>query len=281
MLKNQAFVQSADGTRLALAEAGNPDGPEIVFIHGYCLSKEIWKRQWRDPSLADNFRLLFFDLRGHGGSDRPDSYETYKDGQRWADDLNTVITHFELKRPVVVAWSYGGRVVNDYIRYFGAEHLAGINYVAAGTIFVEEAVGSAHAVMTDMYASDAQKMRAAEEAYIANILDGDGDVELNDDVSQAVRSTSAQLRKVMRERRIDYEPELATLSVPALISHGDRDSIVSPLMSERLVKHIPSATLSVYHGNEHTLFLSDAVRFNRELAQFANRVSDQSRAGQV
>ena len=269
MLRNQAHVRSSDGTRLAVGEAGRADGPPIVFIHGYCLSKEVWLRQWQDSVLPAQYRLVFFDLRGHGDSDAPPNSETYVDGKLWADDLKAVFEHFEVQKPLIVAWSYGGRMINDYLRHYGALSLSGINYVAAGTIHVEEAVGHAHANMSEMFSPINAHVERAEDVYIANTLDGDPDPELAAIVEDAVRKTPTFVRSAMRRRPLDYERELAALDLPVLISHGSRDSIVSPLMSERLQELIPNASLSIYDGHEHTMFLSDAKRFNKELDRFA------------
>ena len=268
MLRNCHVVRSRDGTGLASGETGNAGGPPIVFVHGYCMSKALWKRQWRAAALADHFRMVFFDLRGHGQSDKPDTEEAYRDGRLWADDLEAVMKHYGVERPVVVAWSYGGRVVNDYMRHVGAERLAGINYIAAGTISVEEAIAPGHVTMSDMFSPDAAVREAAEQTYITRGLDGDADPELRRDLEDAVRATKVRMRRVMRERVIDYEKELAELDLPVLISHGDCDSIVYPVHGERLKAHMRRATLSLYQGHEHALFLSDPSRFNQELAHF-------------
>src|SRR5205085_10151353 len=63
----------------------------------------------------------------------PPEPERYRDDQRWADDLAAVIAAARLKSPTLVAWSYGGRVVADYVRSHGQDRIAAINYVAAIT----------------------------------------------------------------------------------------------------------------------------------------------------
>jgi len=63
----QISVKSSDGLRLAAGEWGNPAGPEILFIHGFCQSALSWTRQLNDPQMASSFRMVAYDLRGHGG----------------------------------------------------------------------------------------------------------------------------------------------------------------------------------------------------------------------
>ena len=97
-------VPTPDGLTLAAQEWGNPQGPEIVFIHGLGQSHLSWQRQY-ESSLARKFRIITYDLRGHGGSTKPTDPALYREGKRWGDDLHAVIAAADLKRPVVVAWS--------------------------------------------------------------------------------------------------------------------------------------------------------------------------------
>jgi pimeloyl-ACP methyl ester carboxylesterase len=58
------------GLRLHVSEWGRADGPPILFFHGLSQNHFCWTRQYRS-SLADEFRLVAYDLRGHGMSQRP------------------------------------------------------------------------------------------------------------------------------------------------------------------------------------------------------------------
>src|SRR5262249_58878322 len=82
-----------------------------------------------------------YDLRGHGNSDKPLEAARYRDGKAWADELQAVIDAAGLKRPVLVGWSYAGRVISDYVTYRGANGISGIDFVDASIKFVPEFVG--------------------------------------------------------------------------------------------------------------------------------------------
>lgn len=109
-------IQGGGGLELCVAETGNPQGPALLFVHGFCQSHQAWQKQFQGP-LAQAFRLVALDLRGHGCSAKPEG--VYGDGRLWAEDLHAVITTLGLKRPVIVGWSYGGVVVIDYLRHYG------------------------------------------------------------------------------------------------------------------------------------------------------------------
>lgn len=100
-------VQTPDGLRISAQEWGNPNGAEVLFIHGFSQSHLSWSRQVKSE-LANNFRMITYEIRGHGGSDRPLDQAYYKDHKRWAEEVKTVIEGANLRHPVLVGWSYGG-----------------------------------------------------------------------------------------------------------------------------------------------------------------------------
>jgi len=96
-------VKAPDGVTIAVQETGNPDGRPIVFIHGLLGSHLNWDKQ-TDSAKLQHYRLITYDMRGHGKSGKPDDAESYHDGRRWADDLSTVLKASGAKDPVLVGW---------------------------------------------------------------------------------------------------------------------------------------------------------------------------------
>jgi len=83
-----------------------------------------------------------YDLRGHGMSEAPLGPEHYSDGELWADDLAAIIDQLGLERPVLVGWSYGAFVICDYVRKYGQERIAAINFVEAAVKLGPAAFGT-------------------------------------------------------------------------------------------------------------------------------------------
>ena len=133
-------VQTPDGVRISAQEWGNPNGAEILFIHGFSQSHLSWSRQVTSE-LANNFRMITYDIRGHGESDKPLDQAYYKDHKPWAEELKAMIDGAKLKQPVLVGWSYGGRIIAEYLMEYGDKSIAGINFVAAFTRVVPEFLG--------------------------------------------------------------------------------------------------------------------------------------------
>ena len=75
--------------------------------------------------------MIAFDLRGHGFSEKPE--EGYHVQQNWADNIHAIITTLKPWKPALVGWSYGEKVVLDYLNVYGQRTIYGINLVDVGT----------------------------------------------------------------------------------------------------------------------------------------------------
>jgi hypothetical protein len=91
-------ILAGGGIKLRAREWGNRAGPALLFIHGWSQSDLCWLNQVRGD-LADTFRIVTFDLRGHGLSDKPPGSSPYADGRLWADDVASVIDQTCLEQP--------------------------------------------------------------------------------------------------------------------------------------------------------------------------------------
>ena len=134
-------VKGGGGLQLHVREWGKPDGPAILLIHGWSQNHLCWAKQY-ESALADEFRLVAYDLRGHGMSEAPLEPEHYTDGELWADDVAAIIEQLRLDRPVLVGWSYGAFVICDYLRTHGQERIAAIEFVEGVVKLGEAAFGT-------------------------------------------------------------------------------------------------------------------------------------------
>lgn len=261
-------IDAPDGVVLACYAAGPPDGREILFIHGFSQAALSWLRQLQDAELAREFRMVAFDLRGHGGSDKPAAGAFYTEDRRWADDIAAVIAAFGLKRPTLVGWSYAGRPIIDYLRHYGQEGLAGINFVAANVKDDPAFTGETFALTQAMQSEDFVVALEATRDFVRacfEIQPEPRDFEIMLAFNMAV---PPQVRKFMRARTPNPGDLLPKLKLPVLVTHGARDRVSRLARSEFTAQAVPGAELSVYEGVGHAPFWEDAPRFNRELAAF-------------
>lgn len=90
------------------------DGPAILLIHGNSSSKDIFARQFVAPELSA-FRLVAFDLPGHGASqDAEDPAKSYTFAG-YAGAAEEVASKLAIVRPVIFGWSLGGHIALEMI----------------------------------------------------------------------------------------------------------------------------------------------------------------------
>jgi non-heme chloroperoxidase len=269
-------VTGGGGVRLHVREWGNADGPPILFIHGWSQNHLCWDKQY-ESALRDEFRLVAFDLRGHGMSEAPPGPGHYTDDKLWADDLAAIIGRLGLERAVLVGWSYGSLVICDYIRAYGQDRVAAINFVEGAVKLGEAAFGTligpgfldhfADATADDLPAN-IRGMRGFVRACLAKpVAAEDFETALCWNMVVAPR-----IRASLAARQIDGDDVLRTLTVPLLVTQGRSDTVVLPAMAEHILATCPAAEASWYDGVGHVPHLEEPGRFNRELAALTRRV---------
>ena len=269
----QFSATAPDGVKLAVQAWGNPDGPEILFVHGYSQCHLAFRRQMDDPALTGHFRMVSYDLRGHGASDKPENAERYRDDGIWANDLAAVMDAAGLKKPVLVAWSYAGRVISDYVSTRGQDRIAAINYVAALTHTHRQFWGTELRYTVEMASPDmATALRASRKFVHGCFASRPSGDELELTLSYVMLAPAAVRRMVLARTRNEGEV-LPQLRVPVLVTHGGMDRIIRPAMGEYTAANVPEARLSLYGGVGHSPFFEDSERFNRELADFVREVN--------
>jgi len=91
------WVTSTDGVRLAVHESGNPTGPAVVAVHGYPDNHAVWDAVAAE--LGEELRVVAYDVRGAGASDKPTSRAAYR-VERLSDDLAAVLDAVSPAAPV-------------------------------------------------------------------------------------------------------------------------------------------------------------------------------------
>jgi len=266
-------VEGGGGLRLHVREWGPVDGAPILFIHGWSQNHLCWAKQY-ESTLAGEFRLVAFDLRGHGMSEAPLEPEHYTEPGLWADDVAGIVEALALDRPVLVGWSYGGFVICDYVRTYGTGRLGAIEFVEGAVKLGEPAFGTligpgfldyfAHATADDL-PTNIWAMRAFLRGCVAKPLPAE-DFETALCWNIAV---PARIRANLAAREIDGDDVLRALDVPLLVTQGREDAVVLPAMAEHVLATCPTAEASWYDGVGHAPHLEAPERFNRELAALA------------
>src|ERR1700722_3230483 len=228
-------ILGGGGVKLHVREWGNPGGPALLFIHGWSQSDLCWLNQLRGD-LARTFRIVTFDLRGHGLSENPPGPEHYADGQLWADDVASVIDQTGLEQPVLVAWTYGGYIVAEYLRAYGDTRIGGISLVDAAVILrppafdhiVPGLLENVRGMCVPDLAANIAATRRFLRACTSRPLGGD-------EMAAALAGNMVvppAVRGALLSRELDASDILASVAVPVLVTHGQEDAIVLPSMAK-------------------------------------------------
>jgi len=260
-------VRAPDGVTLAAQEWGNPAGSEILFIHGFSQASLSWQRQV-ESDLAKEFRLVTYDLRGHGNSDKPLEPEKYKESKAWADEVQAIINAANFKRPVLVGWSYGGHVIADYLRIHSAAGLAGLNYVDAVTKSDPSFYGDGLKVQPLMSSEDLAINIAATRIFLRNCFEKQPSQNDFETMLAFNMMVPPKVRANMGGRTLSMDETLKALDLPVLVTHGATDRLALVAAARHTAAIIPAAKLSVYDRVGHAPFWEDTSRFNAELSAF-------------
>lgn len=273
-------IAGGGGCLLHLIEAGDPNGQPILFLHGFSQSSLSWRRQL-ESDLADRYRLVALDLRGHGLSDKPQ--DAYADSRLWADDVAAAIRELDLAQPILCGWSYGPLVILDYIRHYGEDAIGGIHFVSGITRLGSERALAVLApefltLVPGFFSSDAEesvrslsallRMCFAQEPTAADFY-----AMLGFNVS-----VPARVRQALFSRAFDNDDLLATLRKPLLVTHGAADRIVRQDVVDEIAAVAPHAQRDIVPNAGHAPFWDNPAAFNKRLGVLCDEVSMASAA---
>ena len=275
------FATGAGGVRIRYRAEGPREGPAFVFIHGWSQSLDAWDTVF-NGDLHERFRLVAYDLRGHGRSDNPAGAEKYRDALLWADDLAAVIDEacYPTAPIVLVGWSYGGFVVSDYLRHRWSDRVRGICFVAASVNLDEDQVPDYLAPAFPPLAkrassTDAEEAELAIREFVAVCSARPLDPEQFEALIATNLLTSPEVRAALGDRLVHSDDILAELTIPVLIIQGTDDRIVLPATADYIADRCQSARIIYYEDVGHLPMVEAPDRLTADLTDFIEQVTAQ------
>jgi non-heme chloroperoxidase len=269
------YVYSTNGVKLSFSEYGNPNGQPVLFIHGWSQSKEMWQQQLTAPELQD-YRLIAFDLRGHGQSTKTMNPAEYVSANNWADDISAVIRKLDLRNVTVVAHSYGAIALLDYLSLYGEKNLKAINFVGALAGMGSQSVAA-------YIGSDFERIKLATGERFNDQIDGVialakanyGNAVDRDVYARGVAAsmlTPYYVRRYIFARQVDHTDTLRSIRVPVVFSHGQFDQAVLARSAVDMASKLLGSTVTIYEESSHAPFVTEAAKFNANLVAFIENV---------
>lgn len=269
-----ADATPADGVTLHVEDVGS--GRPVLLIHGWPLSAQAWEPQVAALQAAGH-RVIAYDRRGFGRSDKPLSGYTY---DTLADDLQRVMDQCGLQDVTLVGFSMGGGEVARYLSRHGESRLRSVVFAAAVTPCLMRSPGNPDGPLTPEKAREKTlAFKADRAAYFDQFTTAFFSAHGVLQVTEARRREAlAQCEQAAPHAALDcmdafattdFRTDLTRLTRPALVIHGDADAVVpfegSGLRTHRAVRH---STLVRVPGAPHGLNVSHASAFNEALLAF-------------
>lgn len=265
-----SFLETPDGVRLRLCDRGG-GGHTFVLVHGWKQSHRLFDAA--TAALSERHRVVAFDLRGMGESDKPRSRYDFAE---LAGDLAFVLETLDLADVTLVGWSMGCTVSLELLR--GSAPRVGRLVLVNGPLRLTRTPDFPHALTDERlrgYLDDlARRWPRRERGFLADSL-LDADPELVDWLLAVALQTplDVALRLVREQARLDMRAVVERLAVPVLALWGRYDPYWPTGLADWIAEHAPRGERLVLERSAHCVPLEEPDRFCAALEDFAARTA--------
>jgi len=255
---------TSDGVELHYLEAGA--GSTIVFVPGWTMPAWIWEHQIRH--FAEDHRVIAFDPRGQGASEKPPfGY----DHARRARDIGELLAHLDTEPVVLVGWSLGVLEVMKYLE----EH--GTDAIRAAVLVDWEMYYEDPAVFSDRYVRLQTDREEWTRNFIRVIFHSEQSESYLEKVTQAALATPTNAAAIMignivLQGQTDLRPFVDVFDRPALFVYSSLDWSIAA--AEKVRRGWPRFQVEVIDETSHTLFVDRPDEFNQVLEAFLGRLPE-------
>jgi len=239
-------------------------GPAVVLLHGLGSLSDDWLFQ--TPILAQHYRVLAPNLRGHAGSSPvrgPISVFTLaSDVAQWLDALNVEAAH-------IVGLSLGGLVAQELAINFPqrVKRLVMCNTFAH---LWPTSIGEAGILGRRLITSTLLPMATTARVVAADLFPKPDQAAIRSAVLERVGSNDLTSYRYLigAIRRFDSRPQLKRIQTPTLLITGDRDNVIPRGCQQQLVRGIRNIKWHIVRDSGHATPIDQPEEFNRVVLDF-------------
>jgi pimeloyl-ACP methyl ester carboxylesterase len=230
------------------------EGPPMLLIHGFSGSRESWRERGYNDLLAENFRLVLVDVRGHGLSDKPHDRDAYA-YPALISDLVAVLDDLRIERAIYFGYSMGGRIgfrIPAFTpRRFSALILGGAAYPTAAD---EDSNDDFLVFLQQSLEDEIEKFPASPmDLHVANLERRSGQRLPPEQRKRILKNDAWALLAAVKAFREAVSPGFKTylgnFRAPCLLYAGEADPRLAAL--RECAKRIRRATLFSLPGLDH------------------------------
>ncbi|PLR48062.1 alpha/beta fold hydrolase [Chimaeribacter arupi] len=274
-----AYVTTKDGVNIFFKDWGAQDAQPIVFHHGWPLSADDWDNQMLF-FLAEGFRVIAIDRRGHG---RSDQVSDGHDMDHYAADASAVVEHLDLYNAIHVGHSTGGGQVARYVARYGEPQgrVAKAVLISAVPPLMVKTENNPDGTPRDVFDGFRAALAANRAQFYLDVASGPfyGFNREGSQVSQGtiqnwwrqgmMGSAKAHYEGIKAFSETDQTEDLQAITVPTLVMQGDDDQVVPYKVASLLQdKLLSDSTLKLYPGYPHGMHTTHAEAINADLLAF-------------
>jgi non-heme chloroperoxidase len=277
------FYSARDGTSLFYRDWGNRNGTPVVFSHGWPLNGDNWEKQL--VFFANKgYRAIAHDRRGHGRSDQP--WEG-NDADTWADDLQHLFEHLDLKNALIVGHSTGGAEIARYLGKFGTDRVSKAAFISSCYPYMEAKHFTANgqdgkgvpAGVFDHFRNTMLQDRAdffieipSAPFFGFNRPHATKNQGLIDSWFQAGMLASLKaVHDTTYSWQLDYTKDVSELDIPTLVFYGTDDQVVPVDTGYAAAKLLKNCTAVFLEGAPHATPDVRADELNAELLKLLGK----------
>jgi pimeloyl-ACP methyl ester carboxylesterase len=250
-----------NGQRIAYIDAGPKQAPPLVLLHGYTDSARDWLPI--EPLLAQRFRLIIIDLRGHGASGKPECCYTRFD---FAYDIELLLTDLHVGKTDVAGHSLGSIVAQTFAELWPERTRRLILISSTGTSFGTQGWLTDVQRLNDPIDPNSRFMRNWWNQSIAINPEAFSSRQRQD-----AASIPARIWRAIADQSlvgVDLGPMLSRVRAPTLLIWGARDTVVPEAGRKALRTGIAGSRVRIFDSLGHDLFWEDPSGVSSAIATF-------------
>jgi 3-oxoadipate enol-lactonase len=259
-----------NGIEVNFVDVGVSDALPIVLIHGFPFTHEMWTPQIE--ALQKHYRVIAYDLRGHGNSGAGDGQYTL---EFFVDDLLGLLDYLKISRPVLCGLSMGGYIALRTAER-NPERVTGL--ILADTQAKADSNEAKLKRGAAIKSVKAHGVSAYAESFVKSVLSphtftaDKAVVEMTRRMIQGNSSLGICGALLALASRTDTTETLASIKLPTLILVGEHDILTPPSASQEMHSRIPNSEIHIIANAAHMSNLENPDEFNELVTNFLNKL---------
>jgi len=238
-------------------------------VHGLSGSSSAWDKY--EKYFEHSANIISFDLRGHGKSWKPSSYEAYRI-ENLSEDLHMLLENLGVKQSILISHSFACFVVFEFLRKYQHQVSRVVFLSPAATIhgvLSAEIVRPFLVLGVSLFRLIPARLKVRGHVDYSQYSDNGGDWNMPITTANIVNtSLRIYLYASQHPYNCEYTDLLSEISVPALVIHGRKDTIFPIRLGLFVAEHIPHSQLIIIEDTNHILVLNNFKEVSKAIQDF-------------